>query len=199
MMPNHHQSNQKSGVFHTETFFWGVCEWKCKGSLFQACIYLIIIAFQIRKVLTLYLAFFFKDFVSLSREHYNTTKVPGMVTGRTQTYVTKSLRTFALIWPPCCLDKNTTLVVSLVRSHHHFVNPPYGWGRHFRRSHCHHFSWQAALLWLLALPEEVLWQRLLPNSGQERNWKDVKSAAKGHSETCLWGRNGKHKCIWLLI
>lgn len=67
-------------------------------------------------------------------------------------------------------------IVVLLRSHHYFVNTPHGWGRHLRRPHSHHFSRKDAMLRLLALPEEVFRQWLLPDSGQRWDGKNYQSA-----------------------
>lgn len=66
------------------------------------------------------------------------------------------------------------------RSHHHPVHAPHGRGRHLRRSHRHYLARQAALLWLLPLPEEVLWQWLLPDAGAGQHGEDGIPESRNH-------------------
>lgn len=81
-----------------------------------------------------------------------------------------------------------TLISSLIplRSHHPSVHAPHGRGGHPGRPHRHHLARQAALLRLLALPEEVLWQRLLPDAGAGRLREDDGPESRNHPH----GRQG---------
>ena len=81
------------------------------------------------------------------------------------------------------------------RSHHHFVHTPHGRGRHLRRSHRHHLPRQAALLRLLALPQEVLRQRLLPDAGPRRDRKDDGSAKWYHKQSGQRGANRRRSAL----
>lgn len=92
----------------------------------------------------------------------------------------------------CCHSGDIDRVfyfLPLLRSHHHFVHTPHGWGRHLRRPHRHHLPRQAAVLWLLALPEEILWQRLLPHSGARWGGEDDDSADWYHTQAGQRGTN----------
>lgn len=85
-----------------------------------------------------------------------------------------------------------SLFLSLPRSHHHFVHTPHGRSRHLRRPHCHHLPRQAALLRLVALLEEILWQRLLPHSGARWDGKDDGSANWYHTKSDQRGTTATH-------
>ena len=82
-----------------------------------------------------------------------------------------------------------SLPLSLFSSHHHLVHTPHGWGRHLGWSHRHHLPWTAALLRLLTVPQEILWQRLLSHSGPRRNWEDDSSAKWHHTQSSQRGMN----------
>jgi len=71
----------------------------------------------------------------------------------------------------------------LLRPHHHPVHTPHGRGGHLGGSHRHHLQREDALLRLLALPEEVLRQRLLPDAGARGERQDDGTEKRDHSES----------------
>lgn len=91
-----------------------------------------------------------------------------------------------------------SLPLSLFSSHHHLVHTPHGWGRHLRWSHRHHLPRPAALLRLLTVPQEILWQRLLPHSGPRRDWEDDSSAKWHHTQSSQRGTNRRISTIKVL-